>query len=65
MHKQLYWKSVLKTPDTFGAVFENYPDSPLSASVIIAKGNAYEGLGEIKKAARAYLNSFSLYEDPA
>ncbi len=42
---------------------ENYPDSPLSASVIIAKGNAYEGLGEIKKAARAYLNSFSLYED--
>ena len=42
---------------------ENYPDSPLSASVIIAQGNAYEGLGEIKKAARAYLNSFSLYED--
>ena len=42
---------------------ENYPDSPLSASVVIAKGNAYEGLGEIKKAARAYLNSFQLYGD--
>ena len=47
----------------FERFLENYPDSPLSASVLIAKGNAYEGLGEIKKAARAYLNSFSLYED--
>ena len=47
----------------FERFLENYPDSPLSASVVIAKGNAYEGLGEIKKAARAYLNSFSLYED--
>ena len=45
----------------FERFLENYPDSPLSASVIIAKGNAYEGLGETKKAARAYLNSFSLY----
>ena len=47
----------------FERFLENYPDSPLSASVIIAKGNAYEGLGETKKAARAYLNSFSLYGD--
>ena len=47
----------------FERFLENYPDSPLSASVIIAKGNAYEGLGEIKKAARAYLKSFSLYGD--
>ena len=47
----------------FERFLENYPDSPLSASVIIGKGNAYEGLGEIKKAARAYLNSFSLYGD--
>ena len=47
----------------FDRFLENYPDSPLSASVVIAKGNAYEGLGEIKKAARAYLNSFSLFED--
>ena len=47
----------------FERFLENYPDSPLSASVVIAKGNAYEGLGEIKKAARAYLNSFSLYEE--
>ena len=47
----------------FERFLENYPDSPLSAAVIIARGNAFEGLGEIKKAARAYLNSFSLYED--
>jgi TolA-binding protein len=47
----------------FERFLENYPDSPLSASIIIARGNAFEGLGEIKKAARAYLNSFSLYED--
>ena len=47
----------------FERFLENYPDSPLSAAIIIGRGNAYEGLGEIKKAARAYLNSFSLYED--
>ena len=47
----------------FDRFLDNYPDSPFSASVIIARGNAYVGLGEIKKAARAYLNSFSLYED--
>jgi tol-pal system protein YbgF len=47
----------------FERFLENYPDSPLSASIIIARGNAFEGLGEVKKAARAYLNSFSLYED--
>ena len=47
----------------FERFLENYPDSPLSAAIIIARGNAYEGLGEIKKAARAYLNSFSSYED--
>jgi tol-pal system protein YbgF len=41
---------------TFGTT---YPGSPLSAQVHYLRGEAYESLGELTNAARAYLDSFS------
>jgi tol-pal system protein YbgF len=41
---------------TFGT---SYPGSPLGAEAAFLQGQAYEGLGEMTNAARAYLASFS------
>jgi tol-pal system protein YbgF len=41
---------------TFGAT---YPGSPLEAEATMLRGEAFEGLGEMANAARAYLESFS------
>jgi len=42
--------------ETFGAA---YPGSPLEPKAQFVRGQAFEGLGEMVNAARAYLNSFS------
>ena len=45
--------------DLLAAFGQTYPGSPLSAEVGVMKGQAYEGLGEMTNAARAYLEGFS------
>ena len=36
-----------------------YPDSPLNAQALLSRGIAFEELGELKSAARAFLNSYT------
>ena len=36
-----------------------YPDSPLNARALLSRGIAFEELGELKSAARAFLNSYT------
>lgn len=51
-----------KYPDAanrFESFLMTYPGSPMQAQAELGKGKAYEGTGEITKAARAYLASFS------
>lgn len=43
----------------FDAFLVNYPGSPMQAQAELGRGKAYEGNGEITKAARSYLASFS------
>jgi tol-pal system protein YbgF len=43
----------------FAAFVLNYPGSPLSAQASYLRGEAFESLGEMTNAARAYLDSFS------
>lgn len=45
--------------ELFGVFQTNYPGSPLSATAGLKKGEALEGAGEMTKAARAYLDTFS------
>lgn len=47
----------------FEAFLMTYPGSPMQAQAELGKGKAYEGSGEITKAARAYLASFSAAPD--
>lgn len=43
----------------FGQFLSNYPGGPLSARALFHMGEAQEGLGQHKEAARAYLDSFT------
>ncbi len=45
--------------DGFAAFTETYPGSPLSADANYLRGEAFESLGEMSNAARAYLDAFS------
>lgn len=45
--------------DQFAAFIDNYPGSPLEAEAGMKRGEALEGAGEMTKAARAYLDTFS------
>lgn len=46
--------------DQFAAFSQNYPGGPLAAGADLGRGEALEGLGDTREAARAYLSSFSL-----
>ena len=45
--------------DLLATFSETYPGSPVAAQAQFMRGEAYEGLGEMTNAARAYLESFS------
>ncbi len=45
--------------DQFAAFSANYPGGPLAAGASLGRGEALEGLGDTREAARAYLDSFS------
>lgn len=45
--------------ELLAAFQSNYPGSPLSAKAGLKKGEAFEAAGEMTKAARAYLDTFS------
>lgn len=45
--------------DQFAAFSMNYPGGPLAAGADLGRGEALEGLGRTREAARAYLDSFS------
>lgn len=45
--------------DMFGAFNQAYPGSPLAQSAEFSRGKAYDGLGDTREAARAYLAAFS------
>lgn len=45
--------------DQFAAFSRNYPGGPLAAGAGLGRGEALEGLGDTREAARAYLDSFS------
>jgi tol-pal system protein YbgF len=45
--------------DQFATFNETYPGGPLASVADLRRGEALEGLGDIREAARAYLDSFS------
>ena len=45
--------------DLFQRFSNTYPDSPLNAKALLSRGIAFEELGELKSAARAFLNSYT------
>ncbi|WP_147125714.1 tetratricopeptide repeat protein [Shimia ponticola] len=45
--------------DQFEAFVEAYPGGPMTLTAMLHKGEAHEGLGEMRAAARAYLDAFS------
>lgn len=45
--------------DLFAAFNASYPGGPLAAAAELGRGEALEGLGDVKEAARAYLSAFS------
>lgn len=45
--------------EQFAAFVQNYPAGPLNARAHYLRGEAFESLGEMTNAARAYLDSFS------
>ncbi|MEM1302128.1 MAG: tetratricopeptide repeat protein, partial [Pseudomonadota bacterium] len=45
--------------DQFGTFVDTYPSGPMTLTAMIHKGEAHEGLGEMRAAARAYLDAFS------
>lgn len=51
--------------DQFAAFTETYPGGPMSADAHFLRGQAYENMGEMADAARAYLESFSGTPDGA
>ncbi|WP_420013578.1 tetratricopeptide repeat protein [Tateyamaria sp.] len=46
--------------DQFAAFNETYPGGPLAKEVELRRGQALEGLGDVREAARAYLSAFTL-----
>ncbi|WP_299688333.1 tol-pal system protein YbgF [uncultured Tateyamaria sp.] len=46
--------------DQFETFNATYPGSPLSVEAELRKGEALEGLGDVRQGARAYLSAFSL-----
>ena len=46
--------------DQFEAFNATYPGSPLQVEAELRKGEALEGLGDVRQGARAYLSAFSL-----
>lgn len=47
----------------FATFSQNYPGGPLAAGADLGRGEALEGLGDTREAARAYLDSFSADPD--
>lgn len=45
--------------DQFADFIDAYPGGPMTLTAMIHKGEAHEGLGEMRAAARAYLDAFS------
>ena len=51
--------------DLFQRFSNTYPDSPLNAKALLSRGIAFEELGELKSAARAFLNSYTDFPESA
>lgn len=51
--------------DQLASFRETYPGSPLEPQVLLVQGQALEGLGDIREAARAYLALYSGYPNSA
>lgn len=51
--------------DQFAAFREAYPGGPLEAQALVAEGRALEGLGNVRDAARRYLDAYAGYPDDA
>ncbi|MEP2641959.1 tetratricopeptide repeat protein [Roseobacter sp.] len=49
-----------RAADLFAAFTATYPGGPLAAGADLGRGEALEGLGDTREAARAYLSSFSV-----
>ncbi|WP_299679639.1 tol-pal system protein YbgF [uncultured Roseobacter sp.] len=49
-----------RAADLFASFTQTYPGGPLAAGADLGRGEALEGLGNTREAARAYLNSFSV-----
>lgn len=47
--------------DQFAAFRETYPGGPLEPDALLGQGRALEGAGDMREAARAYLDSYSGY----
>ena len=45
--------------DLFASFNATYPGGPLAAAAELGRGEALEGMGDVKEAARAYLSAFS------
>lgn len=46
--------------DQFATFNQNYPGGPLEAAAELGRGEALEGMGDMREAARAYLAAFSV-----
>lgn len=51
--------------DQFAAFNETYPGGPLAIEVELRRGQALEGLGDVREGARAYLGAFTLDQQSA
>ena len=45
--------------DLFAAFSQTYPGGPLASAALLGRGQALDGLGDTREAARAYLDAFS------
>jgi tol-pal system protein YbgF len=51
--------------DQFAAFRQTYPGGPLEAQALVAEGQALQGLGNIRDAARRYLDAYAGYPNDA
>jgi tol-pal system protein YbgF len=51
--------------DQFAAFRQTYPGGPLEAQALVAEGRALAGLGNLRDAARRYLDAYAGYPDDA
>ncbi|SHG87438.1 tetratricopeptide repeat protein [Marivita hallyeonensis] len=51
--------------DQFATFRQTYPGGPLEAQALVAEGRALEGLGNLRDAARRYLDAYAGYPDDA